>query len=185
MSLIELPRYKLIIVCICRSPDGNLGKFLDKKDITDLLLRYNLVNTVKSPTRITPNTNSLLYVVIINGKHYKYPATVIEFGLSDHLAQKLSVQNISRTSNNKTVLKRSFGKNSIREFKHLLNKETWQGVLTGTEVNTEFEVFMNIFKHSFDTAFPLEYTYENSPYKNGGVTQEIKTSSKKITFTLP
>jgi len=52
-------------------------------------------------------------------------------------------------------------------------------VLTGTEVNTKFEVFMNIFKHSFDTAFPLEYIHENSPYKNGWVTQGIKTSSKK------
>jgi hypothetical protein len=105
--------------------------------------------------------------------------------LSDHLAQKLPVQNISRTSNNKRVLKRCFGENNIREFKHLLNKETWQEVLTGTEVNTNFEVFMNIFKHSFDTAFPLEYTHENSPYKNGWVTQGIKTSSKNETFTLP
>ena len=69
-SLIELPRYKLCIVCIYRSPDRQFGKFLNKlelviqkllmkdkilnflhedsnqKDLTDLLLSYNLVNTV-------------------------------------------------------------------------------------------------------------------------------------------
>ena len=33
MSLIELPRHKLIIVCFYRSPDGNLGKFLDKLEL--------------------------------------------------------------------------------------------------------------------------------------------------------
>jgi len=85
MSLIELPGYKLCIVCIYRSPDGQFDKFLNKlelviqksliknnililcgdwdidslhddgnlKDLTDLLLRYNLVNIVQSPTRIT------------------------------------------------------------------------------------------------------------------------------------
>ena len=33
MSLIELPRYKLIIVCIYRSPDGYLEKFLEKLEL--------------------------------------------------------------------------------------------------------------------------------------------------------
>ena len=98
MSLIDLPTYKLSIVCIYRSPDGQLEEFLnklevvilkllnknkililcgdwnidllrednDKKDLMDLLLRYNLVNTVKSPTRITPNTKTLLDVIVIN-----------------------------------------------------------------------------------------------------------------------
>jgi hypothetical protein len=78
MSLIELPEYKLYIVCIYRSPDGQFDIFLNKpglviqkllmkdkilllcgdwnrdflheegnlNDLTDLLLRYNLVNTV-------------------------------------------------------------------------------------------------------------------------------------------
>ena len=125
------PKNKTLLLCGDLNIDF-LKKDNNKKDITDLLLRYNLVNTVKSPSRITTNTNSLLYVIIINSKHYKYSTTVIELGLSDHLDQKLPVQNISWTSNNKRVFKRCFGENNIREFKHLLNKETWQGVLTGT-----------------------------------------------------
>jgi len=84
MSLIELSGYKLCIVCIYRSPDGQFGKFLNKlelviqklliknnililcgdwnidflhddgnlKDLTDLLLRYNLVNIAQSLTRV-------------------------------------------------------------------------------------------------------------------------------------
>jgi hypothetical protein len=42
--------------------DGNL------KDLTDLLLKYNLVNTVQSSTRITESTRTLIDVIIINKK---------------------------------------------------------------------------------------------------------------------
>jgi exonuclease III len=45
--------------------DGNL------KDLTDLLLRYNLVNTVQSPTRITKSTSTLIDVIIINKKYLR------------------------------------------------------------------------------------------------------------------
>jgi len=51
--------------------DGNL------KDFTDLLLRYNVVNTVQSPTRIMKSTSTLIDLTIIN-KKYMEPATVIE-----------------------------------------------------------------------------------------------------------
>jgi hypothetical protein len=40
--------------------DGNL------KDLTDLLLRYNPVNTVQSPTRIRKRTSTLIDVIIKN-----------------------------------------------------------------------------------------------------------------------
>jgi hypothetical protein len=33
MSLIELPGYKLCIVCIHRSPDGQFDKFLNKLEL--------------------------------------------------------------------------------------------------------------------------------------------------------
>ena len=107
-GLIELPRYKLRIVCVYRSPDGQFNKFLNKlelviqkslmediililcgdwnmdllhedgnlKNLTDLLLRYNLVNTVQSPTRIMKSTSTFIDVIIINMKNYMEPATV-------------------------------------------------------------------------------------------------------------
>jgi len=36
----------------------------NQKDLTDLMLRYNLVNTVQSPTRITKSTSTLIDVII-------------------------------------------------------------------------------------------------------------------------
>jgi hypothetical protein len=141
MSLIELPEYKLGIYSVYRSPDRQFEKLLNKleliiqklikkdkilllcgdwnmdflhedgnlTDLTDLLLRYNLVNTVQFPTRITKSTSILTDVIIINKKDYMEPAKVKEIGLSDHQAQVLP------------VLIKNFGKNSIGEFKYLLN----------------------------------------------------------------
>jgi exonuclease III len=92
MSLTELPEYKVYIVCIYRSPDGQFDKFLNKlelvtqkllkkdkilllcgdwnmnflhedgnlKDLTDLQLRCNVVNTVQSPTRIMKSISTLI-----------------------------------------------------------------------------------------------------------------------------
>ena len=118
-----LRKNKILLLC----GDWNID-FLkeanNKKELTDLLLRYNLVNTVKSPTRLTTNTKSLLDVIIIEEKHYKNPATVVELGLSEHQAQMLHVLNKSQVSNKKSVLKRCFRENNIGEFKYLLNKET-------------------------------------------------------------
>jgi exonuclease III len=211
MSSIELPIYKLHIVCIYRSPDRQLEKFLnkleiviqkllkknkilllygewnidflredgDQKDLTELLLRYNLTNTIKSRIRITQWTNTLIDIIIINKGHYIKSATVIELGLSDHQAQVLPVLNKTRVSINERVLNRHFRENNIREFKYLLNKETWQEVLTETKVNAKFEVLMNLFTHSFTTALPLEYTHKKKPPRKGWMTQEIKISSKK------
>ena len=75
----------------------------------------------------------------------------------------LPVLNKTRSSANQIVLKRHFRENNIRDFKYLLTKRTWQRVLRETEVNAKFEVFINLFLHSFDTAFPLEYTHEKRP----------------------
>jgi hypothetical protein len=63
--------------------DGNL------KDLTDLLLKYNLVNTAQSPTRIPKNTSTLIDLIIINKIYFMEPATIIELGSSDHKAQVL------------------------------------------------------------------------------------------------
>ena len=95
-----------------------------KGHLTDLPLRYNLVNTVTCLTRITKNTNTLIDVIIINKKNYVEPATVIELGLSDHQAQVLPVLRKNHATVNRSILKRYFGGNNIREIEYLLKKET-------------------------------------------------------------
>jgi hypothetical protein len=92
----------------------------DKKDLMELLLRYNLENTVKVPTRITANTKTLLDVMIINKVHYSIQATIVELGLSDHQAQILPVLKKVQSNINQRSLKRYFSNSNISEFKYFL-----------------------------------------------------------------
>jgi hypothetical protein len=55
------------------------------------LIRYNLINTVKVPTRITKTSSSSLDVIIIHEEKLLEPARVMELGMSDHYAQILSI----------------------------------------------------------------------------------------------
>jgi hypothetical protein len=107
--------------------------------------------------------NTLIDDIIINKKRYIKPATVIELGLSHHQAQVLPVLNKTWVSVNKRVLKRFFRENNTREFKYLLFKETWQEVLTETEVNAKFDpIYALFFCHSLPSRV---YTWKETTKK--------------------
>jgi exonuclease III len=130
-----LKKRKILILC----GDWNIDFLSEdsvKKDLMELLLRYNLENTVKAPTRLTPNTKTLLDVIIINKAYYTTPATIVELGLSDHQAQMLSILGKIQSKTYNRILKRVYSENSISEFKHSLSNENWQEVLMATEVNS-------------------------------------------------
>jgi len=78
----------------------------NQKDLTDLGLRYSLVNTVQSTIRITKSSSTLIAVIIINKKYYMEPATVAELRLSDHQAEVLPVLSKNHASVCRRVFKR-------------------------------------------------------------------------------
>jgi hypothetical protein len=85
-------------------------------------------------------------VIIINKKYNMEPAIVIELGVSDDLAQVLSVLHTNYATENR-ILKRHFG--DIKEFRYLLQKETWQEVFSETEGKCEIPAFYERSSISF------------------------------------
>ena len=70
--------------------DWNLNFMVNNKrlqELQNLLESYNMMNTVWSPTRITPSTESVIDVIITNKDIPVLSAAVVALGLSDHLAQ--------------------------------------------------------------------------------------------------
>ena len=57
----------------------------------ELLSLHNLENMVRSPTRVTKNTASLIDVVITDKESGSDIATVIDLGYLDHKAQVLQL----------------------------------------------------------------------------------------------
>jgi hypothetical protein len=97
-------------------------------DVQELVSLHNLVNRVRSPTRVTKDMVSLIDVIITTKDSIGELATVVDFGYSDYRAQimKLNVKTIVRKC--KKIKSRQYSEKSIEEFKYLLNKESWQEV---------------------------------------------------------
>jgi len=70
--------------------DWNLNIMLDNiriQEVKNLLAIHDLVNIIRSPTRITSNSESLRDVILTNKDNPELRASVVELGFSYHLAQ--------------------------------------------------------------------------------------------------
>ena len=79
-------------------------KFFDKyrlQELENLLLSYDLINTVNSPTRITSSSESLIDVIVTNKEYLDQSTTVIDLDLSDHLAQLIRIRSRKKKQHNK------------------------------------------------------------------------------------
>ena len=70
------------------------------QELQNLFFLYKLINTVKSLTRVTNTTSSLIDIMIINNLNYENITEVLDVGYSDHLAQILHI----KLDNPRTVL---------------------------------------------------------------------------------
>jgi hypothetical protein len=129
----------------------------------------NLINTVAAPTRITSNNKLLLNVIVINKESHTNPGTVVDLGFSDHQAQIFWTAAENPKNAPVKVRKRQFTEKGIKEFKYLLLKESWQEVLLNSEVNTKFNVFMDIVLFYFGIVSPIKLFYVREANINGWI----------------
>jgi len=61
------------------------------QELQNLLESYNIMNTVRSPTRLTPSTVSLIDVIITYKDIPVVSTAVVDLGLSDYLAQIVNI----------------------------------------------------------------------------------------------
>jgi len=152
-----------------------------------------MTNTVRSLTRITPSTESLIDVIITYKDIPVLSTVVVDLGLSDHLAQLVEI-NIGKKKNRrtKTVVRIQFTHNSIEEFKHLLSKEVWNDVYNCLDVNPSLEAFLGTFLHCFNIAFPYNVVNLRERSNKRWLSKGLIVSSKRMqtlnnlkrTFTL-
>jgi len=146
---------KKILLC----GDWNLNFLIDNTrlhELENLLLRYDLINTVNSPTRITCSSESLIDVIVTNREYLEQSTTVIDLGLSDHLAQLIRIRSRKKSNTIKIIEKRQFTNSRVEEFINLLSQESWVEVINQLDVNASVEAFLRIFLHYFNIAFPYK-----------------------------
>ena len=125
-------------------------------DLQNLLLMNSLTNVVKSPTRITSHTKSLIDVIIVNNSNEEKLIEILDMLYSDHLAQFLCMKLKKLPKGSIMTYTRHFTDTNVEEFKHLMHEETLNEGVEYNEPNTSFKLFMNTFTYYFNAAFPLK-----------------------------
>ena len=119
-------------------------------------------------------------MVTTNEEKYVNILSVMDLGLSDHLAQNIY---ISLPQINKTpykVKKRKFNEVNTQEFLHLLKQVTWQEVFSELDINAKFSAFMDVFMYCYNVAFPIKTVHMRNRIKSNWITHGIETSSKRM-----
>jgi hypothetical protein len=150
--------------------------------VQELLSLHNLVNTVRSPTRVTKNTASLIDVVITDKESISDIATVIDLGYSDHKAQVLQITVKRMLKKWKVITSRQYSEKKVEEFKRLLSEESWQEVYQTLEVNSALQIFMDNLGYYFNIAFPYKSQKITNIQNNKWITKGLKNSGKRVRF---
>jgi len=130
---------------------NNNGKL---QELQNLLLMYNLINVIETPTRITGHSKSLIDVVIINENTEKRLVEVLDIGYSDHLAQYISLKSCCKQNETIFMYNRQYTDMNIDYFKYPIQDEIWSETIESQELNSSFTSFLNTFIYYFNVAFP-------------------------------
>ena len=169
-----------IILCGDINVDYLNEKCYKRHQLDTLPFSYNLISTVKFPTRSVNGTSLIINNIFIDKTHVgNYTLHPLINGLSDHNGQILQLNNINiSTQLNKTKTVRNFSKHNIQNFKTHLSYEIWDTIFGKQDVNEIFNNFHNIFLRIFHSSFP-ENKIQLQDKGKTWITKGIQTSIKK------
>lgn len=141
---------------ICLAGDFNINlreRSFDSSNFISLLNSYGLYPSTFEPTRVTNSTETCIDNILTNMTVFE--TCVVEHHISDHKCVILYFNNVVNQSAVSKVI-RTFSDKNIELFKQKLNEENWQNVYEcdSTNVNQQWNIFMNIFKPIFNNCFP-------------------------------
>jgi hypothetical protein len=128
--------------------DWNIN-FLDGSvklcELKNLLLMYNLVNIVTSPTKITTNSVTQIDVIVTNKHVVNCSTFVLDLGYSGHLAQILEIDITISAHNKYAYMSRNIDEFSLLNFNYILNFELWKNVFDENDATIAFQNFLRYF----------------------------------------
>ena len=118
------------------------------QQLTLLLQSYNLFHIIDFPTGTTKVSSSAIDNIFIDySRINSFKVFSLIYGLSDHEAQYLCVNNIfdRQTGNFRLVKKRLITKSTVSVFIEMLKNESLDNIINHTAVNESFNFFLNAY----------------------------------------
>ena len=142
---------------------------------------FGLSQLIKSPTRITPTTSTLLDHIYTNDSALICETSVSDVSISDHspvmcsLPDKMSK---SRSEGHTTIQFRSFKNFNMNEFLHDLHITPFDKILQCTDATKALNLFCDMFKLIIDKHAPTRRKRVKQRVLPGWLTGEITEAMK-------
>ena len=159
--------------------ESGSNKFLD------ILSSYSLFPSIKIPTRITPQSATLIDNIFTNTSDKENNSGVFSYDVSDHLpifmiSSQLKFKNFQKK---KKVKFRKENSQNISALNKDLEKEEWQIVYSENDVNKAYEAFITRLTYYYDKNIPLieskgKKNESQNPWITKGIFNSIKVRNK-------
>ena len=170
-----------IVIC---AGDFNLDFLSTNKKVLELLSiinSFNMKHVIKEHTRVTAASRTCIDNILTNFNG-NYITQVLQSHISDHTAQKLVIYLDAKT--NHFIEKRSFSEINKKRFKAKLLDRDWSSLymVERTQVNDQWNCFMNIILTDFNECFPtIKLPSKNlNKTKNRQKTPEILECKRQL-----
>ena len=152
---------------------------MNRSNLENLLLMYNLIGIVDFPTRINHTSASAIDSIFIDTSGFEvYSVIPFSNDLSDHDAQILTIKIPVQMQSNMLKIIRIVDKHTILDFIYKLSNESWDSVFNNNDVNLMFNSFLNTYLRICYSSFP-PIRNKSRNHKNNWITLGIKTSCKR------
>lgn len=133
----------------------------------DILINTNgCLNVIKSPTRVTVHSETLIDLFITNFETDKIKAGTLTCNISDHLPIFMCINTrlYNEANSSESFLVQSITPDSLDAFRRDIYETNWDSIFIADDANIAYDSFLNTVKTIYKRHFP---------YKS------IKTSKKK------
>lgn len=130
----------------------------NENQLRPLIKGLGLQQLIKSPTRVTDKTKTLIDIIITNSPHCDVKkAGVIRSGISDHdIIFAVRKNNKSHQSAFETREVRNFKNIDINAARKMINQAPWWCLKMSEDINYKFEQFCEIIKIIMNTHSPIK-----------------------------
>ena len=138
-----------------------LNKNLAVDKFMDLWATYGFSNLIKTSTRITRNSSSLIDQVFINNQALTGSSGVIASDVSDHLLCFINIDINCHNEKPTVAYKRLFSPVNVQIFKENLANINWNTVVNEPNITVAYSNFVDLWSFIFEQSFPLKRIFVN------------------------
>ena len=152
----------------------------------DLISTYNLIHTVKRPTRVSARSSTYIDNFLISIDQ-SFAVSVADLCLADHYSQFLEIfTSTSKTDKiQRCAVKRVVSNENVAKLLNYLNEESWVDVFSGVCLTDAFESFATRLFYYYELCFPLvtfKINTNRQKFRKYNLTRELRDLREKVSM---